>query len=196
MATRRKPIPASVRDEVLREAGYKCGSPACRHVLTIEIHHIVWVKDGGGDEASNLIALCPNCHALHTKGHIPQTAIRHWKGMLVALNHAFSKESMDLLLFLYHRKGSHWYSADGVLKFAGLIAADLVGFGSQVSSSIMKNPAWVPTSSHQVHLTEKGKLLVEAWIKGDEDRYKEALLESTVTPPTETGTPERDKNDG
>jgi hypothetical protein len=31
---------------------------------------------------------------------IPNDAIRHWKGILHALNHAFSKESMDLLIFL------------------------------------------------------------------------------------------------
>jgi len=35
------------------------------------------------------------------QGHIPESAIRHWKGMLVAMNHAVSKESMDLLLYLH-----------------------------------------------------------------------------------------------
>jgi len=28
----------------------------------LDIHHIVYKKDGGGDEHSNLITLCPNCH--------------------------------------------------------------------------------------------------------------------------------------
>src|SRR5687768_8506061 len=99
MATRTKIRPL-VRDEVLREACYMCGNPRCRHILTLELHHMVWVKDGGGNDPTNLIALCPNCHSLHTQGHIPESAIRHWKGILHALNHAFNKESMDLLLYL------------------------------------------------------------------------------------------------
>src|SRR5690242_13197636 len=90
----RKKLPSVTRQQVLMEAGYKCGNPTCRHILTLELHHMVWVKDGGGNEPSNLLALCPNCHALHTNGHIPETAIRHWKGMLVALNHAFDRKSM------------------------------------------------------------------------------------------------------
>jgi hypothetical protein len=171
---KRRTVPAGTREQVLIEAGYKCGNPACRHILTLEVHHIVWVKDGGGDEPSNLLALCPNCHSLHTHGHISDTAISHWKGMLLALNHAFDRESMDLLLFLYHRTFTHWYSADGVLKFAGLFAAGLVQFGSQAASSFMTGSSG-PTSSHQVVLSEKGKLLVEAWLAGDEKKYRELL---------------------
>ncbi len=28
----------------------------------LECHHIVWLADGGPDEVSNAVALCPNCH--------------------------------------------------------------------------------------------------------------------------------------
>ncbi|RIL09757.1 hypothetical protein DCC79_10070, partial [bacterium] len=89
-----------MRDEVLREAGYKCANPTCRNILTLQLHHMVWVKDGGESTAINLIALCGHCHDLHTQGHIPATAISHWKGLLHALNHAFNKESMDPLISL------------------------------------------------------------------------------------------------
>lgn len=34
-----------------------CGNPRCRHILTLELHHIVWVRDGGGNEASNTTVL-------------------------------------------------------------------------------------------------------------------------------------------
>jgi 5-methylcytosine-specific restriction endonuclease McrA len=84
-ASKRRDPPPSVRDEVLREAGYKCANPTCRNVLTLQPHHMVWVKDGGGSAAINLIALCGHCHDLHTQGHIPATAISHWKGLLHAL---------------------------------------------------------------------------------------------------------------
>src|SRR5437762_14381541 len=96
---RRAPT-SSIRDEVLREAGYKCANPTCRNILTLQLHHIVWVKDGGGSEPYNLVALCGHCHDLHTQGHIPASAVRHWKGLLVALNQAFSRESSELLLYL------------------------------------------------------------------------------------------------
>jgi hypothetical protein len=52
---------------------------------------------------------------LHTQGHIPASAIRHWKGLFHALNHAFSKESMDLLLYLDNDGIENvWYTGDGI----------------------------------------------------------------------------------
>lgn len=154
------------------EAGYKCGNPACRHILTLELHHIVWVKDGGGNDTFNLLALCPNCHALHTAGHIPQEAIRHWKGMLVALNHAFGFRSMDLLLFLRATQDRRlWYSADGVLQFAGLVSGGLVA----LTEETVATPWQITQSSHRVALTEKGSALVDAWIEGDEKKFRSAL---------------------
>lgn len=172
---KRSQVPPSVRDEVLREAGYKCANPTCRNILTLQLHHIVWVKEGGGNTALNLLALCGHCHDMHTQGHIPALAIRYWKGMLHALNHALGKESLDLLLFLYKRGTfHHWYSADGVLRFAALFAAGLVQFGQQAGAGAI-TPTSAPASSHQVVLSDKGVRLVEAWLAGDEAKYKAAL---------------------
>src|SRR6266404_562227 len=132
------------------EAGYRCGNPACHNIITLELHHIEYVSEGGGDEPSNLLVLCPYHHAMHHAGQIPVEAIRMWKGLLVALNHAFSKESMDLLLFLHQRGDSpHWYTADGVLRFAGLFAAGLVEFGDQLCEETFSN---FIESRHEVRL--------------------------------------------
>lgn len=180
---KRTTIPASVRDEVLREAGYMCANPRCRHILTLELHHMVWVKDSGRNEPTNLIALCPNCHSLHTNNHIPASAIQHWKGILHALNHAFNKESTDLLLFLHAVPDEIWYSGDGLLKFAGLIAAGFVEITETISASGMSvkrsgilgtvsTPAIAPMTSHRVQMTEKGRAFVESWMKGDEESFK------------------------
>ncbi len=160
------------------ESGYFCGNPNCRHILTLELHHMVRVADGGGNEASNLLALCPNCHALHTKGHIPVEAIRHWKGMLVAMNHAFSKESMDLLLFLHSGMPQPFrISGDGVLKFVSLAAAGLAKT-SMTSYQPPAGPGLAPESAlYKVRLTQKGRALIEAWLAGDEEGYREALSE-------------------
>jgi HNH endonuclease len=177
---RRNP-PPSVRDEVLREAGYKCANPTCRNIITLQLHHIVWGKDDGANEATNLIALCGHCHDLHTQGHIPTSAVRHWKGILHALNHAFSRESMDLLLYLHRPTIENvWYTGDGLLRFSGLIAAGLVEIAdSQVSIGMRYGkdspPTSPPTTAVRVRLSSKGQLLVDAWMKGDEERYVQAL---------------------
>ena len=90
-------IPPAIRQIVLLEAGYKCANPTCRHILTLELHHIVWVKNGGGNDPDNLVALCPNCHSLHTAGHIPADAIPCWKSLLVSLNSSI-RASADISL--------------------------------------------------------------------------------------------------
>ncbi len=61
MATRRrderKKLPAATKAAVLIEAGFRCAVPTCRQILAIDLHHIWEVKDDGGDDPLNLIAL-------------------------------------------------------------------------------------------------------------------------------------------
>lgn len=95
-------IPTSVRLQVLTEAGYMCGNPRCKHILTLELHHLEWVRDGGGNEPANIIPLCSNCHDLHTRGHIPRSALDAWKQMLMLVSGSLDRESLDLLLFMYN----------------------------------------------------------------------------------------------
>ena len=58
----RAKIPDHNRTLVLLEAGYKCANPVCRHILTLELHHIVWVKDGGTNNPENLLILTHKSH--------------------------------------------------------------------------------------------------------------------------------------
>lgn len=74
------------RDAALREAGYRCAVPTCHTTLAMNVHHIAWVSEGGGNELSNLLALCPTCHALYHRGEITQDSIIQWKARLVTLN--------------------------------------------------------------------------------------------------------------
>jgi hypothetical protein len=185
--SKRKDPTAVQRQETLQEAGYKCGNPACRNILALDLHHILWVKDDGPTDVANLIALCAYCHALHTRGEIPTKTIKHWKGLLVALNGAFNKEAMDLLLFLATDDSTKlWYSGDGVLRFAGLIASGLVelkkvahggnaGRATFVRAGDSPPPTTPPGSGVRLGLTDKGKLLVDSWIRGDEGTYVKAL---------------------
>jgi hypothetical protein len=138
---------------------------------------MLWVKDGGSNDATNLIALCGYCHDMHTHGNIPSSAIAHWKGLLHALNHAFNKESMDLLLYLAKPSLENiWYTSDGALRFAGLLAAGLVEiaesqFAVGVRYGKMGPPTSPPTTSVRVALSPKGRSLVASWLAGDEGKY-------------------------
>ena len=152
------------------EACYKCGNPVCRNIITLDLHHIWPVAEGGPDEEWNLIALCGYCHDMHHVNRFPEAAIRHWKGMLVALNHAFDPAGMDLLLYLKKVESQMFYTSDGVLRFARLIAAGLVelkgcDFKEEFGATIA-----------DIGLTERGRLLVDAWIEGDADKYRAALV--------------------
>jgi len=164
---RRAAIPENIKREVLTEAGFRCAVPTCRTILAIDLHHIVEVSDNGSNEAYNLLALCPTCHALHHRGTIPKESIKVWKGMLVSLNGAFDKATIDDLLFLFKTSQSLVLSGDGVLKFSKLIAANLANYtlffnyGSHIN--------------YQVFLTDRGRLLVEAWEKGNIEELKKYL---------------------
>lgn len=189
---KRKNPSTEQRLAVLTEAGFKCGNPNCRNILVLELHHIHWVADGGPTEVWNLLALCPMCHGLHTMGKIPGSAIKHWKGLLVALNGAFSRESQELLLYLAKTKSKYlWYSADGALHFAGLIAANLARIlydetteaaDYQVLRDKSGNVEEInvsyeepPRTAIMIGLTKKGRLLVDSWKRGDQAEYVAAL---------------------
>jgi hypothetical protein len=92
---RRSAISQAVRIQVLAQAGYMCGNPRCRNLLGIELHHIVWVRDGGPSALNNLIPLCALCHALHTRGEIDQKAIEQWKLILGLVGDSLDRDSID-----------------------------------------------------------------------------------------------------
>lgn len=121
----RKTLSVEVRKRVLHEAGYKCANPVCRHVLTIDIHHLVPVSDKGPDQPENLVALCPNCHSLHHNRKIPVDSIRAWKFLLLSLNEGFDRRAVDLLLAL-DKVGPVYVSGEGLLECSALIASGLV----------------------------------------------------------------------
>ena len=175
----RKKLSITLRQDLLMEAGYKCGNPTCRNVITSEIHHIEYVSRGGTDEASNLIVLCPYCHSMHHAGHIPVEAVRLWKGLLVSLNEGFDRQGMDLLLFLHNTpKHTLWFSSDGLIKFAGLIGAELVEIANTDTTYMAPNePRKFTQTTHNLKLTNRGTLLIEAWLAGNETKYRELISE-------------------
>ncbi|MGV9255689.1 HNH endonuclease [Streptomyces sp. NPDC003697] len=69
---------AMVRKAVLRRSNGCCENPGCRDKRPVgwtdsgdpilEVDHVVEHAAGGRDHGENMIALCPNCHALKTRG--------------------------------------------------------------------------------------------------------------------------------
>lgn len=168
--TTRKTIKESLKREVLTEAGYRCAVPTCRTILAIDLHHIIEVEEGGPNELSNLLALCPTCHALYTRGTISKDAINVWKTILVALNHAFDQESISNLLFLKRTISNEVaVSGDGVLKFSHLIASGLA-----IHQLVSQNG---PLYTYVVRLTTKGNRIIDAWYSGNRESVRQALLD-------------------
>jgi hypothetical protein len=161
--TTRKKIPLDIRKLVLHEGGYLCGNPVCRTPLTLDIHHLDPVSNGGSDAPDNLLALCPNCHTSHHYGRIPAESLRAWKMLLLALNEAFDRKSVDILLAL-HRLGDLTVTGDGLLNCSPLLASGLAEVRVQVKGLASGHGA----DLFKLVLSEKGKKFVEGWKDGDQ----------------------------
>lgn len=57
---------AWIRNQAIKNYGSKC--ELCDYGLIIDTHHIVPLKENGKHEIKNLMVLCPNCHALVSRG--------------------------------------------------------------------------------------------------------------------------------
>lgn len=165
----RDKLPLKKRVIVLTESGYRCAVPTCRNILALDMHHIWEVSAGGGDDPSNLIALCPTCHALYHRGTIKQESIYVYKATLVAITRAFDVEAIDRLLFLESCTTDFLVvSGDGLLHFGRLIAAGLASVDQK------SNNNW-QIVTYAVNISDKGRQLIEAWKQGDQTRLQNVM---------------------
>ncbi|MFD4654135.1 HNH endonuclease [Kitasatospora sp. NPDC058444] len=79
---------ASARYAVIRRSGGRCENPRCAGHPTelttagepiLQVDHVHDLSKGGPDVPSNMIALCPNCHALKTYGQHQERLRRELK---------------------------------------------------------------------------------------------------------------------
>jgi hypothetical protein len=165
----RENLSLKVKTVVLTESGYRCAVPTCREILLLDIHHIWQVSDGGGDDPSNLIALCPTCHALYHRGKISADAIYAWKAMLIAIGRAFDVQTIDKLMFLDSiTKDELIVSGDGLLHFDRVIAAKLATFEQKANNNYQ-------LVTYAVNISEKGKMMILAWKNGRLDDIGKSL---------------------
>jgi hypothetical protein len=169
MSTRRKAIPSDVRHQVLHEAGYKCGNPACHSIITLDIHHLEHVSAGGGDTGENLLPLCPNCHALHHRGVIATESIRAWKMLLLSLNEGYDRKTLELLIALGQAPGDCIFvSGDGLLSCSPLVAGALIDV-STWGQQAFDGQFGYQVPHYRVALNQRGRAMLEAWRKGDQE---------------------------
>jgi hypothetical protein len=129
---------------------------------------MVEVSEGGGNEAGNLLALCPTCHALFHRGTIARDSIYAWKMMLVSLSKAFDVQTIDDLLFLATPEAQKLQvSGDGALKFSRLI---LAGWATLQSTRYTSSG-----SLHVVILTPRGRELIAVWKSGNRQAVAKVL---------------------
>jgi hypothetical protein len=159
MTTERTNLPIETRRRVLQVGGYKCGNPECRTILTLDIHHINAVSDDVTNDPENLIALCPNCHSLHQS----LESVRAWKFLLLSLNEAFDRHAADLLLSLDKTNGL-WLSGDALTACGGLIATGLA------EGKLVQTPIGAHQALYRLRLTERGRLFLEGWKAGNQDK--------------------------
>jgi hypothetical protein len=165
----REDIGLKTKTLVLTEAGYRCAVPTCRGILLYDLHHIWEVSEGGGNEVSNLIALCPTCHALYHRGKISVESIYAWKAMLIAIGRAFDVQTIDRLLFLDSLDHDFLIvSGDGLLHFDRVLAAGFANVAQKANNEFQ-------LVSYSVNITEKGKMLIAAWKDGNVSRIENAL---------------------
>lgn len=182
---KRVKVPSTTAHLVLLEAGYRCANPVCRQIITIDVHHIVPVKEGGGNKPDNLLALCPNCHALVHREGVQKRAVEAWKSLIVSLNNP-NRASADILLLLYeeqkrfdsdskteeHPAPQFRFSGDSLGFLAGLITSGLAEISRRFLGAGMFGASH-PT--FEVRLTDKGMSLVTAWRAGDPDAIAATL---------------------
>jgi hypothetical protein len=165
----RERLPLETKVLVLTESGYRCAVPTCRNILALDMHHMWEVSAGGTDDPSNLIALCPTCHALYHRGTIRQESVYAYKSMLVAITRAFDVAAIDHLLFLEScKKDFLVVSGDGLLHFGRLIAAGLASVQQKA------NNGW-QIVTYAVNISDKGRHLIGAWKAGDRPRLRQVL---------------------
>ncbi len=114
------------------------------------------VADGGSNSADNLLALCPNCHTLHHQGVIPTASLRAWKMILLAVNEAYDRKSVDILL-AFDQVEMLYLSGDGLLDCAPLVAGGLLQIGNPYKRT------------YDVRLSERGRRMIAAWKEGDQE---------------------------
>ena len=161
-------IPASIRRQVLLEAGHCCAIPTCQFPAT-HFAHIVPFGKVKEHREENIIALCPNHHDLFdNKKMIDRKSMQLYKQKLQFLNKRYTKYELRLLARLSDKPA---VVADGEIQVMGLLKDGLVKnkktFITQSIEAMDKKGNMVVedeiVQSFAAVLTSKGKQFIRTW---------------------------------
>ena len=70
------PLTKYEAEKIIKQRGTKCQYPHCQEKYSLDVHHIVQRSNGGTNNNSNLIVLCPTHHQKSDRGEIPATRLK------------------------------------------------------------------------------------------------------------------------
>lgn len=71
-------LPESDKWHLMNAVWYRCENPYCNYTQFLDVHHIISEVDGGTHALSNLIVLCPRCHAAVHSHEVSPAVLRVW----------------------------------------------------------------------------------------------------------------------
>ena len=66
------------KEILIRKVGTTCCYPNCNETTTLDVHHIIPRHEGGTNEESNLVILCPTHHTKADRGAIPRERLKQY----------------------------------------------------------------------------------------------------------------------
>ncbi len=158
MATRPH-IPKDLERAVKTEAGHRCAIPTCKQ-YPVEIHHITQYSEVKKHEFTNLIALCPTCHARCTNNEIDRKSVEIYKTNLGIIGSRYTQleitllESLDKQAQLPVAGTMYWL-------FQRLVNEGLTSVAGMSGGMIDGIPSF-----YIVELTGPGREIVKKWLEG------------------------------
>jgi len=106
---------------------------------------------------------------MHHRGDIAMDSLRAWKMLLLSLNEAFDRRSIDMLLAIDQIKGKvvKLISGDGVFDYAPLVASGLVSVSERWLQKTTGK--YGQTMMYTAQLTDKGQQFLEGWKSGNQE---------------------------
>lgn len=64
------------KERLISKVGTRCCYPRCKETITLDVHHIVPISEGGTNKENNLVVLCANHHRMARDGTIPRERLK------------------------------------------------------------------------------------------------------------------------
>ena len=112
-------------------------------------------------------------------GELSEKAVRCYKGLLISLTQSMGLDGMELLLFLASpNEPLLGLTGDGIARYCALVNSRLVEYRHGGEHGMHGGD----TAPHRIKISESGRRLVEAWLRGDREAIESVFVRGQ--PPT------------